>query len=249
MSCVVQDCGRTAYAKGLCKAHYSRMRRGASLDSPIRGPDEPVTQEHRARLREAHAGKVRTFLKGDANPFGQDFDILAEVEPHISSDGERLRRFLVRCKCGNEHIKWLSNFREGQKCRACAAPARGVDNPGWKGHGEIGLGQWNRIRAGATGRGLAFTITIEEVWALFLKQERRCALSGVPLEMRQYKRGSSRIQVRWTASLDRIDNQQGYVPGNVQWVHKDVNRLRGTFDISTFKDWCVTIARHTAEAG
>ena len=30
--------------------------------------------------------------------------------------------------------------------------------------------------------------------------------------------------------IDRIDNNLGYIIGNIQWVHKDINNLKGTFN-------------------
>ena len=29
-----------------------------------------------------------------------------------------------------------------------------------------------------------------------------------------------------TASLDRIDSGKGYIVGNVQWLHKDINKMK-----------------------
>ena len=45
-----------------------------------------------------------------------------------------------------------------------------------------------------------------------------------------------------TASLDRIDSSRGYVPENVQWVHKVINRMKGTLSDDEFKSWCRTVA-------
>ena len=45
-----------------------------------------------------------------------------------------------------------------------------------------------------------------------------------------------------TASLDRIDNSKGYLKGNVQWVHKDVNMAKGTMKNDSFIAMCKTIA-------
>lgn len=47
-----------------------------------------------------------------------------------------------------------------------------------------------------------------------------------------------------TASLDRIDNTRGYHLSNVHWIHKDLNRMRNTFTIKQFVDWCVLVTEH-----
>jgi len=66
---------------------------------------------------------------------------------------------------------------------------------------------------------------------LFQKQNGKCALSGVEISLLK-KSGVS------TASLDRVDSSKGYIKGNVQWVHKDVNFMKYNFDESYFLDMC-----------
>ena len=51
-----------------------------------------------------------------------------------------------------------------------------------------------------------------------------------------------------TASLDRLDNTKGYEVGNFQWVHKDINQIRGSLSIPDFMHWCKLIAEK-AEKG
>lgn len=63
-------------------------------------------------------------------------------------------------------------------------------------------------------RKLDFTLTIEDAWEGFLAQDRRCALTGWPLVMGV------------DASIDRIRSSEGYVAGNVQWLHKEINALK-----------------------
>lgn len=97
----------------------------------------------------------------------------------------------------------------------------------WKGHEELSGTKWSSYQKGAEARGLAFDVTIEYAWELFLKQERKCALTGVPINfdmdldfLRRYGHQNG------TASLDRIDSTKGYTPDNIQWVHKDVNKMK-----------------------
>jgi hypothetical protein len=80
---------------------------------------------------------------------------------------------------------------------------------------------------------------MEHAWSLFERQERKCAISGEPLIFEAGRNS------RTTASLDRVDNTKGYVPGNVQWVHKVVNLMRNALPVSEFTRWCALIAEHT----
>jgi hypothetical protein len=89
---------------------------------------------------------------------------------------------------------------------------------------------------------LEVLISIEDAWALFLKQGRRCALTGLPLVMspKTMQAGAS------TASLDRIESTRGYVPGNVQWVHAVINDMKSNFSQDEFTHWCKLVASHDA---
>lgn len=66
---------------------------------------------------------------------------------------------------------------------------------------------------------------------LFVNQKQLCALSHLPLEMKS------------TASLDRIDNARGYIKGNVQWVHKDINFMKQDLSQEEFIEYCQLISQ------
>lgn len=113
----------------------------------------------------------------------------------------------------------------------------------WRGCGEIGLKAFNIIKRGADKRNIEFNITIEYVWNLFLKQNRKCALSGVDICFNQIENGTN----QQTASLDRIDSLKGYTEDNVQWVHKIVQKLKWDFPEKDFINWCSLIANNTKD--
>jgi len=88
---------------------------------------------------------------------------------------------------------------------------------------------------------LPFSITIEYAWDLFLKQNRKCAMSGMEINF------AATGKDKFTASLDRIDSNEGYVDGNVQWVHKDINWMKNTFSQQHFVDMCKKVADHAMQ--
>ena len=53
-----------------------------------------------------------------------------------------------------------------------------------------------------------------------------------------------RNRINGTASLDRIDSSKGYVPGNIQCVHKDINALKTDFSEERFLELIHMIAAH-----
>ena len=110
----------------------------------------------------------------------------------------------------------------------------------WKGCGEISGSQWKKIISDAKRRGIKFKISIRQAWLLFLKQKRRCALSGVILCFPETRA----VRYSGTASLDRINSSKGYVRGNIQWIHKDLNRMKATFQQQTFTYWCRMVSEN-----
>jgi hypothetical protein len=45
-------------------------------------------------------------------------------------------------------------------------------------------------------------------------------------------------------SFDRIDSGQDYTLGNVQWVHKVVNRMKMDLGEDEFLKWCGLVVNH-----
>lgn len=110
----------------------------------------------------------------------------------------------------------------------------------WKGYGEISSQDWHRIKLSAIKRNILFKITIEEIWELFLRQNRKCAYTNEVLVF-------SKISKESTASLDRIDSSKDYTLDNVQWVHKDINKMKGSLPEERFLEICKKITKEKHE--
>ncbi|RTL07635.1 hypothetical protein EKK58_00240 [Candidatus Dependentiae bacterium] len=113
----------------------------------------------------------------------------------------------------------------------------------WQGCGEVSKTYWSRTRARAQKDGRAFTLSIEDMNNLLMAQEKKCAISGLPIETTK----RHRYKTKATASLDRIDSSKGYTLDNVQWVHKHVNRMKHTFDQAYFEDLCRRVNETTLQ--
>jgi len=81
-------------------------------------------------------------------------------------------------------------------------------------------------------RNLEFEVTIEQMWDLFEKQNKKCALSGVDLRFKD-----TRANLNKTASLDRKDPKIGYVLDNIQWVHVELNYMKQSLNDNEFLEW------------
>lgn len=101
----------------------------------------------------------------------------------------------------------------------------------YKGVGDLSGQYWRTLERGAKERNLEFNITKEYAYNLFLEQSNLCALSGEPITL--YKSFKYR-RTEQSASLDRIDSSKGYIEGNVQWVHKRVNFMKGAMGEGEF---------------
>lgn len=103
----------------------------------------------------------------------------------------------------------------------------------------LSLSYFRSIKGGADSRNLQFCITPQDAYEMFIKQDGKCALSGCSIYLNpEYRKGH--IQ---TASLDRIDSTKGYLPNNIQWVHKDINKLKTNFGEKCFRSMCLAVAK------
>lgn len=142
------------------------------------------------------------------------------------------------CDCGNEKIVKSSHLITSN-VKSCGC-ARNMVN--FKGSGELPHSSFTRILKSAKKRKLEFSITIEYIWNLFLKQERKCAYTGQLLTLGKHGNDASK-----TASLDRIDSSKGYIPGNVIWCHKKINILKMNIEINEFYNLCELVTDYKSE--
>jgi len=169
---------------------------------------------------------------------GQKFGQLTAIK-EVRKKGEP-KKWLCLCDCGREkEIIEKNLIRGGSKTCGAGVHIVASKNGFFKGCGDIGLWYFNQCLAGAISRNLEFSITIEQIWDLFLKQNRKCALSGKELKITSCK-------IKGNASLDRIDSSKGYTLNNVQWVTKEINQMKSNLDEKYFLQICKEIANHVS---
>ena len=103
-------------------------------------------------------------------------------------------------------------------------------------HEHIDNFYWERLKNGAESRLLEFDITPEYVWNILEDQNFKCVLSGQPINFN----GRSNT----TASVDRIDSKKGYIEGNIQLLHKKVNKLKSNLCDDELIYWCKQISKY-----
>jgi hypothetical protein len=174
---------------------------------------------------------------------GRQFGKLTVIERGDRVPGGTSYFYVCRCECGATTQINVCNLRPNKHAKSCGCEQfqSGSNHNRWTGYGELSGHHWRRIVRSAKryGREIPFDLTITQVWDLFLQQDRKCALSGLPLKF------GSQKTTETTASLDRIDSAKGYVLNNVQWVHKDINRMKQEFDEPYFLQLCRLIVKHS----
>lgn len=184
-------------------------------------------------LRDEKTGRI---LPSDK--FAQDIDhkvvIKMYVEDNMSSI--QIARELNSYPKKIQGILKVNNIQFRKKRCYLSGP----NNPKYTGYEEIQGAFWAAAKFGATKRGIEWSITKEFMWELYLKQNRKCAYSKIPIHFSsnnlEHKLGVG------TASIDRIDSSKGYAPDNVCWVHKRVNVMKGNMALEEFFEFCEAVA-------
>lgn len=112
----------------------------------------------------------------------------------------------------------------------------GENNPTFTGIKEISGTYLNEIKRGAERREIIYDLSKEYLWNLFLEQNKKCALTGIDLNFSTNSNNA-------TASLDRINSKIGYIVGNVQWVHKDINLMKMNLHEDYFIALCEAVIK------
>lgn len=178
---------------------------------------------------------------------GQKYGKLTVVE--YDCKPQMRHRWWCICECGTRKSIQENHLKTGNtKSCGCLHRRRGKDSPFFKGFGDIPLDYFSIVKRNSKGGGKLnrsskeFSITIEDMWNQFLSQGKKCALTGLEIGFDGTSKERKRKETsKSTASLDRIDSTKGYVKGNIQWIHKDVNIMKNDLDVNQFIEYCSLI--------
>lgn len=166
--------------------------------------------------------------------------VLERGPDRVKSDGKSQIQWKCQCECGNVVYRIPHHLTRGN-C-ACKDCINEKNSKKWKLIGDLNIGVWGYLKSQAKSRKIVFKLSPKYVWELFLAQGKKCALSGLPLEFAKTKKDKTKT----TASIDRIDSARGYVRGNVQWVHKDINYMKLDLNQRQFVEYCSLVANYFA---
>lgn len=131
-------------------------------------------------------------------------------------------------KCGKKQEVFAGVLKRISGCKKCFDRRGNI--------GDLSKKLWCRLIANAVSRQLEVSIDRQHAWELFIKQNKKCALTGIDLIM------SNDCQLN-TASLDRIDSNGNYTEDNVWWVHKKINKMKWSYSVEEFIELCELVTR------
>lgn len=140
----------------------------------------------------------------------------------------------MQCTCGSPVVyrKPIDIINKAyDSCNKCAASRRdstGANNNNYKGTKDIPSLFYTKLAHNTRNRNkdIKLLVTIDDIQAQWDKQKGICAYTKIPLT------------VNVDASLDRIDSSKDYTVDNIQFTHKDINRMKSDFSEEYFLDMC-----------
>lgn len=169
-------------------------------------------------------------LLNQKNILGEKYGFLTVIRK-VGVIGEKKRKAVMWeavCDCGKKIIKNVFSLKHMISC-GCKKN-RFYENSNI--HCSVEKFYQRLIRS-AKERKLSFNISIEDILNQLNTQKNTCSISGLPISI---ENGS--------ASLDRIDNDIGYEINNIQWLHRNVNLLKHSWQQDDFVKLCITIAQY-----
>lgn len=167
------------------------------------------------------------------------YTVLGKVGVKKFPSGNSHHVWRVQCQlCNNVKDTQAQHVMKGKYgCKDCKGAAMsGIKSCHWRGGLYVPANFVAKIKFAAVrkSRTIYFDLTYDYLDSLWIAQDGCCAYTGWKLEF-------DKSGVPGSCSLDRIDSSSGYVEGNVQFVHKDVNVMKWNLSDSRFREICTAI--------
>lgn len=141
-----------------------------------------------------------------------------------------ITNWICTCECGHEQFVPLNNLMNcsSTQCNYCGHVESGKKRR--KGHELISGDMWSQIKRKAEKKNIPFDLRIEEAWDIFVSQDNKCKLSGYTIKLSGYPYDKDKT----TTKLQLLLPQLGYKKDNVMWVHNDISKMIGNYNIDKF---------------
>lgn len=196
----------------------------------------------------AGAGRFLSFMGPaiykDKDVTGQQFGLyLVLGSPGVRTYKSGAKRAIWRVRCqgcdAERDVDSASVRRQASGCPSCRGKSMSAQNsPHWRGGRHVPAYFVATAKKGLQrGRLIEWTLTYDYLDKVWEGQSGTCAYTGWPLVF-------GTCSTEQTASLDRIDSSKGYVPGNVQFVHKDINLMKWSLSEQRFLSLCQAVVNY-----
>lgn len=168
---------------------------------------------------------------------------------NVNRSGEHM--WYCKCECGNTTIVKSSSLNS-RGTKSCGCLTRevgkrvGKESRNWSGFEDISGSQYRRIVEGAVKRSIDFTITIEDLWDVYISQGKKCIYTGRYL---MFDAPGYSNRYSGNLSVDRIDSSKGYSKDNIQIVFKKINSMKNDMREDEFLNLCREIVMRSEVRG
>lgn len=178
---------------------------------------------------------------------GQKFGMLTysgELIKIVEKGKYRRTHGVFVCDCGNQATFRPDNVMRGMTISCgCQSRSNNYRERLWKTYSEdypyyvLHKIMLKRVKKS----GIDCTITVEDVKTQFEKQNGICIYTGQQLILPTKFQDLPQNNI---ASIDRIDSKLGYIPGNIQFVTKQINFAKQTLSHQDFIALCQSVVHH-----
>lgn len=157
-----------------------------------------------------------------------NFVLINEVEPTVTKNGYKYKKWLCKCDCGVEFETTTKQIKKGRKSCGCLSVSNRfksvTDEEFFK---TVKL---NHYKTSAKRRNLEFNLEDEYFLSLITSN---CGYCGSPPSLENnYKNHKIFLN-----GIDRVDNNLGYVNNNVISCCHICNKAKGELSLQEFKNW------------
>lgn len=187
----------------------------------------------------AYQGAKKTFYIG--NVFGKR--TIIDKSYSVRENGRTKRLMKMKCECGEiADINVYNVDHQAFSCKGCSNRIRVRKNVRHKYISSAILTKIQLKSIRGNSRNLKVEITTKDIYEIFEKQNKKCALSGLDITLTYTKK------CKMTGSIDRIDSSKDYTIDNIQIIHKDINRMKNCYNQEYFIKMCTLIANNNVKS-
>ena len=174
-------------------------------------------------------------VKYETNMRFNNFILIKEVEPHITEYGYKYKKWLCKCDCGVEFETTTKQIKKGRKSCGCLSVSNRfksvTDEQFFK------TVKVNHYKNSAKKRNLEFNLSEDYFFSLITNN---CEYCGSPPSLENIHK-KHKIFLN---GIDRIDNNLGYINGNVKTCCHICNKAKGGLTLNEFKTWINNLIKY-----